>query len=142
MSPKQIISPEVIYESSMPEIVHGKLFSADYMHIFNIQGFKTYAEEFIEWMSDDIVERSGGFNETLYKEYLRSNTTEKKLVRIPEIIINQFFIDKKFSMKYTGTYYEKLKYSDGTLTRNMTSEIDYYRALWYDWDNKMIKRLT
>ena len=141
-SPRQIISPEVIYEASTPEIVHGKLFSADYMHIFNIQGFKTYAQEFIEWMSDDIIERSGGFNENLYKEQLRSNTTEKKLVRIPEVIINQFFIDKKFSMKYTGTYQEKLKYYDGIMTRFRSTEPDLYRSLWYEWNDALIKKLS
>jgi hypothetical protein len=67
---------------------------------------------------------------------------ERKILRIPEIIINQFFIDKKFSMKHTGTCHDKLKHFDGTMTRNMTDEIDYYRALWYDWNNQMIKKLT
>ena len=141
-TPRRIVSPEVIYEAVTPELVHGGLFSSDYMHIFNIQGFKTYAEEFVEWISEDIIERSSVVNEIFIKEHLRSNTMERKVCRQPEIQINQFFIDKKFSMKYTGSDFNKLKYSDGTLTRNMTSEIDYYRALWYDWDNKMIKRLT
>jgi perosamine synthetase len=141
-SSRRIISPEVIYEAATPEFVHGGLFSADYMHIFNIQGFKTYAEEFIEWISEDLLERSNIIHEDFIKEHLRSNTMERKILAIPEIIINQFFIDKKFSMKHTGTCHDKLKYFDGSMTRNMTDEIDYYRALWYDWNNQMIKKLT
>jgi len=140
-SARKIISPEVIYESSMPEFVHGKLFSADYMHIFNIQGFKIYAEEFIGWLLDDIVERSAGFNNNLLKEELRNNTLERQMTRIPEILINYFFIDKKFSMKHTGSHSNILNFIDGTMTRNRATEPDLYRFLWYEWTEHMISKI-
>lgn len=139
--PRRIVSPEVIYESSIPEFIHGKLFSADYMHVFNAQGFKIYAKEFVEWMSEDLIERASIVHENFIKEHLRSNTIERKLLRIPEIIINQFFIDKKFSMKHTGTYYERLQFFDGTMTRNNSKEIDHYRIRWYEWTNSMIDKI-
>ena len=138
---RKIISPEVIYESSTPEFVHGKLFSADYMHIFNIQGFKVYAEEFIGWVLDDVVERSAGFNDNLFKEELRNNTPERQACRLPEILINQFFIDKKFSMRHTGSYYEVLNNIEGTMTRNRATEPDLYRFLWYEWTEHMISKI-
>lgn len=135
-----ITGPSVIYESSMPEFVHGKLFSADFMHIFNKEGFKTYCDEFIEWVLDNVVERSAGLKDHLFKESFKKNTAEQMINRLPEIIINQFFIDKKFSMK-ASTSGGAFNFHEGTLLRFKSTEPDYYRTRWYEWNDKMIEKI-
>jgi hypothetical protein len=44
-------------------------------------------------------------------------------------------------MKHTGSYYETLQFFDGTMARNKSKEIDYYRARWYEWTDSMIDKI-
>lgn len=135
--------PMVIYEAYCPEIVYGKLFSADFYHVFNKDGFKVYVEEFFDWMSEDIIERGGGLmSETHFKdEYKSYKKPQRKRTRIPEIIINDFFMEKEFFMKYSGMYNNFLCYHEGTLIRNKATESDLYRYMWYEWTDEMINQL-
>ena len=141
---KIVTEPKVIYESSCPEIIYGKLFSSDFYSVFNKVGFKIYVEEFLDWMSDNIIERSCGLlDEIYYKDKYRSYKKEsRKKTRTPEIVLNDFFQEKEFMMKHSGMYSNILGFHEGSLSRwNTSYEKDLYRYMWYEWTDKMIDQL-
>lgn len=137
------VRPEVIYEAHQPEIIYGKLFSADFYHVFNKEGFKIYAEEFLDWLSENLIERSSGLlPEKIFKDEHKSYLShERQIIRKPEVIINSFFMDKKFSMKYSGMHSNLLNFHEGAMIRKQTPMNDFYRQLWYEWSDEMIEQL-
>jgi len=135
--------PLVIYESLQPEIIYGKLFSADLFHVFNKDGFKVYAEEFIGWIFENVTDRTSGLmSEAYFKDEYKSYNHERKQTRIPECLFNDFFMEKKFFMKYSGMYINMLGFHEGTATVKKSAEPDLYRQRWYEWTDEMIDQLT
>lgn len=137
------VGPKVIFEATCPEIIYGKLFSADFYHVFNSDGFKVYAEEFFDWFSENLIERSGGLLAEVYfnDEYRSYKKESRKKTRKPEIILNDFFMDKEFMMKYSGMYNNILMFHEGYMTRLKATEQDLYRHMWYEWTDEMIDKL-
>jgi perosamine synthetase len=136
--------PQVVFESTCPEFVFGKMFASDFYHMFNREGFKIYVEEFFDWVAEDLMERSSGLlSENFFKdEYKSYHSLERRIVRKPEVLINDFFMQNKFSMKYSGIYFNILSYRDGSLMRWHATEQDHYRYMWYEWTAEMLKDLT
>lgn len=132
---------EVILDSYTLQVLYGNIFTSDYMQIFNNLGFTLYAEEFMKWCFENIIERICLTEGQLLEEY-RSNNIQTQMLRKPEAILNKFFMDKCYNIKHLGIRSQLTNLRVGNLYRNITTEKDYYRYNWYEWSQIKINELN
>jgi hypothetical protein len=119
-------NPKVMLDKNDFDFLYGNLCSPDYIHFFNKKGLTLFAKEFINWCFED-------GKCLLYG--VKVDTEKEKFRRKPEIILNQFFIDKCYHIKMT-------ELPTGDIYRYKSTEIDYYRYKWYEWSIEKIEEFN
>jgi perosamine synthetase len=123
-------------------IMKGTILASDYMHCFDNVGFKIYATEFKDWVFEDPYIRFYYYpiELSIYKNKKYVGT--EQYYAKAEVQIHSFFLDKKFSIKYSNNHTSFYKHPVMSLFRQQYPEVvDMSRWLWYEWDQKMLNYL-
>ena len=117
------LSPLVLMFSNIKRsVLKGKIFSPDYSHLFDKDGFILFAKEISNYHINRNISPIVGIEQTPI------NLFNNK----PEVTVSDFFIDNSYSMKFSEESSEIWGNLATLLLRNCTNIVDDHHTRWYD----------
>jgi len=119
------LSPIVLMFSNITRsVIKGKIFSPDYSHFFDKNGFILFAKE----ISNYHLARNLS---PLVGKHLISTDIEHFNTK-PEVSVSDFFLDNNYSMKFSSESEQIWGDMSTLLLRNHTNVVDDHHTRWYD----------